>query len=87
MRVVWKHELPREANVLMLHKDAEILHVAAQHDGIHLWEAHDEAEAKKVRRRFHVVGTGRTFPDSGTHVGSLLMRDGAFVFHVFEEPA
>lgn len=87
MKTIWKHALDRDTNVLMLHRGAQVLHVAVQHNQVQLWEAHDEDEQEKVRRRFRVVGTGHSFPGVGSHIGSVLTARGEFVFHVFEEQA
>lgn len=40
---------------------------------------------RECMRRLHVVGTGGEVPRSSRHIGSVLMAEGAFVFHVYEE--
>jgi hypothetical protein len=46
-----------------------------------------DPEQPKVRRRFWVVGTGHPFPNwwGQLYVGTVQMREGALVFHVFCE--
>jgi hypothetical protein len=40
---------------------------------------------RTTRRTFVVIGTGHEVPHCGVHVGTV--RDGAWVWHVYEVPA
>lgn len=40
-----------------------------------------------VARAFSVVGTGHSYPDHWKYVGSVIVADGALVWHLMEVPA
>ena len=72
--------------VLKMPTGSEVLHVEVQHGVPCLWARVDPKAALEVRR-FRVAGTGHPLKeDVGEHLGSLLMRGGSLVFHVFELP-
>lgn len=90
MITVFKYEIPMTIkSVIPLPAGAEILHVAAQGDVPMLW-ARVDTEAPIEPRRFLFLGTGFPFPDDAggyEHIGSMLVRDGALVWHLFEKRA
>lgn len=82
--VVWKYTLTGTINPITIPEGAELLTVAGQDDNICLWVRVDPT-APQVPRVFFVVGTGFPIPgDAGEYIGSALVRNGMFVFHVFE---
>ena len=61
------------------------LHVANQNDEICVWYEVDTSQPTG-RYVLHIVGTGQAIPERATrYVGTALMADGNFVFHVYEE--
>ncbi len=69
---------------LMLPQGAELLHVAQQHD-LHelcVWARVDPSRPK-VPRCINVRGTGHPDAD-GIYVGTVILRGGAIVLHVFD---
>lgn len=82
---VWKYTLDRAVNEIGLPSGATVLTVAAQRNEICLWARVDPRAEKVTLRTFRVVGTGHEELTGGeTYIGSALINDGAFVFHVFE---
>ena len=91
MRRIYKYELNSSDirtgvfPVIMPH-DAKYLHVDAQGDQIFIW-AEVDTESSMLAHHFEVFGTGcEIHGDMGVdraYVGSLLMQDGALVFHVY----
>ena len=84
MRTVYKYEILGATTVLPMPAGAQLLSVHNQHERICVWALVD-TEAPEVERVFRLVGTGHPYDDEGgTFVGSVLMQDGYYVFHVFD---
>jgi hypothetical protein len=85
--VIWKHPLQRDAlTTLDLAVGAVVLHVDTQDEWLRLWEAHDPDQQQTEKRTFRIVGTGHVEDfDPAQHVGTILVDDGTWVLHVFEE--
>lgn len=82
--VVWKYPLADVVNDVEMPAGAAVLMVAEQHGKICLW-AKVSPDAERVIRRFQVVGTGHAeLGGTETYLGSALVNNGNFVFHVFE---
>lgn len=82
--VVWKYTLPEVENQIVMPIGAQVLTVAEQHNEICLW-AKVNPEAEYETRTFQVIGTGHAELNGGeTYLGSTQIRNGNFVFHVFE---
>lgn len=94
MRTIYKWRIPvADGPVpLALPADARLLHAEMALRGdvltdhtIELWTL-NEAEAAAIEQRWFIVrGTGHPTPEDAEHVAT--MRDGAFVWHLFEVPA
>jgi hypothetical protein len=83
MKTIWKWTLKPETTIDMPH-GAKLLAVQDQHGEPHLWALVDP-NAKTCPRTFRVYWTGLYLPDEpGQYVGTVQMREGAQVFHVFE---
>jgi hypothetical protein len=83
---IWKFllEVTDRAGVLMP-QGAEILHVGVQGTNIYVW-AKIDTKATTSMRWFYVVGTGHDMPlKAGQYLGTVHLRNGALVFHIFEE--
>jgi len=91
MRTIFKYELKGVCHqnmvepVLMPH-DARFLHVGSQGDSMFIW-AEVDTESSELEFNFEVFGTGHEMvEDMGIariHIGSLIMNEGALVFHVY----
>lgn len=87
---IWKYPVPLESRFRIAMPDAsEILSVAAHGDEIFLW-ARVDTERPTVRRPFALICTGQTGVDDvytwGRFVGSVSLRGGGAVYHVFDMP-
>lgn len=81
---VWKFVLDIGRQAIEMPVDAEVLHIAEQHDQVCVW-ALVSPDAPKAERRFVVTGTGHPVPDRrGRFLGTVLLLDGALVLHVWE---
>ena len=91
MKTIYKYELyPSDTDsgvfpVIMPH-DAKYLYVGAQGNKMFIW-AEVDTKSSVLEHTFEVFGTGREMhEDMGVerkHIGSLMMHDGALVFHVY----
>lgn len=86
MKSIWKFSLGESTHpILTMPVGAEILSVQTQRDEPQLWALVDP-DAPKAKRQFHVYGTGWDVEQENLRfIGTVQMRGGAFVFHVFEE--
>lgn len=88
MRVI--HKLALAQQTIMTYElpaGADVRYVASQYgDDITLWYEFDESDERVlVRRTFAIVGTGhREVVNGWTFVGTAILREGQFVFHVYE---
>lgn len=87
MRTVWKYTLEwtDAPQPLMIPYESGVLlspHIAVQNNRLCLWpEVNTEREPQEYV--FHVRGTGHEVPPDVDYLGSALMDDGAYVWHVF----
>jgi len=82
MRAVWKFPVEFPNCELEMPQNSWIIHVNSQgEDRVVLWVDVD-TEAKRVKRRFVVVGTGHEIPAGGVFVGSV--KDSPYMWHLFE---
>jgi hypothetical protein len=92
VKKVFKYPLPQVLTELVMPVGAELLCVDMQAGSPTLW-ALVEPDAKTVRRRFEIVGTGHPVADNLSYVGTAFNRGpeppyfpNGFVWHVFEAP-
>lgn len=83
MTTVYKYELQPVTTEVELTVGAQTLCVQLQKGRPCVWVKLDP-NAPKIVRRFHIVGTGHTLPESCCYVGTFQLEGGALVFHVFE---
>lgn len=85
--VVWKFTARiADDQIVWMPKGAEILHAGSQFgyaDRFEIW-ARVDPDADEVGRMIYVRGTGHPLPDTGVHVASFVVADGALVWHVFD---
>lgn len=85
MKKVYKYTLDwDDYTTLMLPVGARILHFDVQHGKPQIWALVDP-EAEMINRVFRLAGTGHPIIEEDiAHIGSTLMLDGKFVWHLFE---
>lgn len=87
MTTIWKYiwPLPQDRVEFDMPKGAKVLSVNEQAGHLCLWALVDDV-AEKEKRKFSVVGTGHSAPDTddSKHLGTILMHGGSLVLHVFE---
>lgn len=87
MKAVWKFTLEAvDEQMVEMPSNAHILCVQMQHGEPHLWALVDPA-APPERRKILIAGTGHERADLANlvhYIGSIQMRGGLLVFHVFE---
>lgn len=82
MKVIYKYNLKP---TVLLPKDALILKVAMQNDGLYIWAIIDPNEKTHIEREFQVVATGDPFDYNRlkyTFIDTVF--DGPLVWHIFE---
>ena len=87
MRTIYKYKIPlTDAFELQLPEGAEILSVAAQYDKPMLWALVDD-EAPKEVHKFRGAEAWSSLPSDCTlkYLGTVIMLNNTFVYHVFEE--
>lgn len=82
MRTVHKYTLDDAVNQVATYEGARFIHVDNQRERITVWADVNTLERECVRT-LHVVGTGGEVPFRAEHIGSALVADGSFVFHVY----
>lgn len=83
---IWKYPLTpdRAPQCIEMQDGAEVLRVGGQRDRVYLW-AKVNPNAFKHTRTFLVIGTGWEFDDNNTrYVGSAIVVDDRYVWHVYE---
>jgi hypothetical protein len=86
MKTVYKYSLGKQGRATVkIPEGAKVLHVAVQREDICLWALVD-TEQPSVERTFTVYGTGHEAFEATdqNYVGTFLIDNGLFVFHVFE---
>lgn len=88
MITIWKYEIPVEDTFSVdMPAYATILTVQVQNDVPCMWAAVD-TERGKVKRTFHVIGTGHDASRavwSWPYVGTFQLDGGSYIGHLFEE--
>lgn len=81
---IWKFTLPIiDRPVKEMPAGARVLSAQMQGGELHVWAICDTAaDAKRVRARFAIVGTGNPMPTEQVRFIDTV-QDGAFVWHVF----
>jgi hypothetical protein len=83
MKTIWKWDLEREVK-LEMPDESKILCIQTQGGRPMIWAMVD-TEKPRVHRTFRIYGTGFSLPDNpGDYIGTFLVENDAFVFHVFE---
>ena len=85
MLTVWKYqfEIQDEVTIAMPY-GSEVLSIQEQHGKPCMWVLVDP-DGTIRDRTFRILGTGHASREHpGRHVGTLLVRNGALVWHIFE---
>jgi hypothetical protein len=86
LRSIWKFTLRvADEQGVEMPEGAQILTVQNQGEWLILW-AKVNPDARAVKRRIWVVGTGHPMPDvfGLAYIGTVQQADGALVWHVFD---
>lgn len=84
MKTIYKYPVSVGPNLLELPIGTKIIHFDAVGDSLRLWAEIPNPDSRTTTRTFRVYGTGFDIePDYG-HVATCLMRDGLFVWHLYE---
>lgn len=88
MNRIYKYNLEAtDEQTLLMPLGARILCVQMQGPALCLWAEVDDAQTVEERRAFRVIGTGHPIPDAAslTYIGTVQMRGGQLIFHVYEK--
>lgn len=83
---IWKFGLNAERTIAAtfdIPAGAKFLATANQHEGVAIWFEVDPA-ADTEARTFRLVLTGESPVPNSTHLGTVLLDQGAFVVHLYE---
>jgi hypothetical protein len=90
MAEIWKFQLPvNDIAYVGMPAGSRVLSVAVQQDTVVVYAAVNPKEETRVQRRFRIAGTGHpvenkiTKEDGWRFLGTVSLRDGALMFHVF----
>ena len=85
MRTIYKFTLNGERNTLSVPKGTRFIHAANQYEQITVWAEVDTTQSFESRTLW-VVGTGNPMPETSVdYIGSAILMNGNFVFHVYVE--
>lgn len=82
MRTIHKYPLTVTQTNVSTFEGARFLHVADQHGQITLW-AEVNTLARESMCDVFVVPTGGDVPTDGDYLGTVLVDEGLYVFHVY----
>lgn len=82
-RTIWKFTLDSPDPVIELPAGAQVVEFASQHGHLCMWAVVDPA-APRVKRRFHIVGTGHEFEAWWSYLSTARMASG-LVWHLLAE--
>ena len=84
---IWKFKLSGEVSQkISIPKEAKILSVEIQHNEMVVYAMVNTTIKETEQRKFRIIGTGDTTDASINNyvfLGTVLMADGEYVFHVF----
>ncbi len=87
---IWKYAITPDKLSHEIPKNGVIRHIDVQYDDICLWVEVNPIKLKETRH-FEIFGTGHPIQhDLGierTYLGSVKLKCGAFVFHIYERIA
>ena len=83
-RVVYKYALTDAVNEVQTLRGARFLHADNQRERITVGPR--STSGRSVTRWLFVVGTGDEVPTFVDYLGTVLVDDGAFVFHIYVQP-
>lgn len=86
MKVIYKYRLDiTDHQRVLMPRFANLLCVAEQRSDLMLWALVDP-QAALDSREIRIVGTGNPIPNASElkHIGSVVMSNSVFVWHVFE---
>lgn len=81
-KYVWPPDAVTSDVEIEMPRGAQILHVGNQNETICIW-ARVDLDAAMEARKFAVCGTGSPCP-AYSHIGTVLLEGGGYVFHVFD---
>lgn len=90
MKAIFKYSMAKFDNLIEMPRSAKILCVQVQHTVPTLWvevnipdSRQDDPEMEFRKFQFH--NTGDALPDNpGTYIGTVLLREGSIVRHIYE---
>ena len=84
-KTIYKYTIPVEDSPkIEMPVGAKVLHVNVQRGVPCIWVEVDPSNEIETRE-FQVYGTGHMIPDnSGTYLGTFMVDDGNYVFHIYE---
>jgi hypothetical protein len=84
-KTIWKWAIGLGETTVKIPVGAELLTIQEQYGEPCLWALVDPS-AEKEERFFRTYGSGHPVKDvPGKYVGTFQLKNGSFVFHVFEE--
>lgn len=85
MKVVHKYVMTNaREQTLKLPRWSTVLSVAEQNNNPVLYALVERDETDTEDHRFHVAVTGSTVPENLKFIGTVMLDNGGFVLHVFE---
>lgn len=86
MKRIYKYHLPfGDVITIQMPKDAEVLSVGNQHEGVYLWAMVDP-NAELIDYQFRMAGTGHPIVEGFIHsfIGTVHLQNSQLIFHIFE---
>lgn len=87
MKTIYKYPVPiADEPTIELPLSCTVLHFAAQNGEPFIWCLVEADEPRTIKRRFRLAGTGHPIEDrdEGRYIGTVHLRGGALVLHLFE---
>src|SRR4051812_14815663 len=88
-RAVFKWRVPIDDRLHQI-GGGQVVHVGAQYpddyDVVTVWTIESRERPIDKTRQVQIYGTGHPLPYFATHLGSVVVAEGRFVWHLFELP-
>lgn len=83
MKTIWKYKVDAVSEI-QIPAGSKVVNVSGQHGEVCIWAEVSQSASNVELRKFRVIGTGQTIQSDAEYVGTAMLHNGDYVFHVYE---